>query len=56
MNDQDRTSPHNIKQKSYADEEECQLAGGLLVNAMPNSPSKIIGIERQKVRRITNEI
>ena len=55
MNDQDRTSPYNIKQKSYADEEECQLAGGLLVNTMPNSP-KIIRIERQKVRRITNEI
>ena len=40
MNDQDRTSPYNIKQKSYADKEECQLAGGLLVNTMPNSPSK----------------
>ena len=40
MNDQNRTSPYNIKQKSDADEEECQLAGGLLVNAMPNSPSK----------------
>ena len=56
MNDQDRTSPHNIKQKSYADEEECQLAGGLWSMQCQILQAKIIRIERQKVRRITNEI